>query len=93
MVPTASKLGNFIRTRRLARGRSAEALAQRIGAGKPHVLKIERGQVTLLNRRTEGQLARPASVLDRQGRLQRAGFSKNFLTILSRFQTVLPDLA
>lgn len=61
--PPGSTLGSLIQRRRKELGLSAEALAGRIGVGKPHVLKIERGTINLVNRRTEGQLARFAKAL------------------------------
>jgi transcriptional regulator with XRE-family HTH domain len=61
--PPGSTLGSLIQRRRKELGLSAEALARRIGVGKPHVLAIERGTINLLNRRTEGRLARLAKAL------------------------------
>jgi transcriptional regulator with XRE-family HTH domain len=61
--PPGSTLGAVIQRRRKELGLSAGALARRIGVGKPHVLAIERGTINLLNRRTEGKLARFARAL------------------------------
>jgi transcriptional regulator with XRE-family HTH domain len=61
--PPGTALGALIQRRRKELGLSALALARRIGAGKPHVLALERGAINLLSRRTDGQLARLARAL------------------------------